>query len=86
MNPDSPVVLNKSELPETAQESIHSRPRAANHARQGLLGDGLNQHIVFSRLAVFRQQQKHSSQSLFRPVEELIHQVRLRSQIAFQQK
>jgi hypothetical protein len=86
MNPDSSVVFNKSELAKAAQECVDTRSRTANHARKSLLGDRLNQRIVFPRLAVLGQQQKHSRQPLFRPVEELIDQIRLCPQVAIEQK
>jgi hypothetical protein len=86
MNPDSSVVFNKPELAESAQEGVDTRSRTANHARKSFLGDRLNQSIVFLRLAVLSQQEKQSRQSLFRPVEELIDQIRLCPQVAIEQE
>ena len=79
MNPNTAVVLNKSELAKAAQEGIDTRPRTANHVRQSLLGDRLNQRILFPRLAILRQKQKYSRQPLFRSIEELVDQIRLGS-------
>jgi hypothetical protein len=86
MNPDTAVVFNKSEFAKATQEGIDTRPCTANHARKSFLGDRLNQRIVFPRLAILRQQQKYSSQPLFRSIKELIDQIRLGSQVAIQQE
>jgi hypothetical protein len=84
-DPDVAVVLDKSELPKLVHEEIDVSAAGADHFGERFLIDLGYDRIRPLFLAIIRQDQQKSRQTLFGRVEQLINQVLLHPNVAFHQ-
>src|SRR5271166_1506023 len=79
------VVVNKSQFPEAIHKKTHSRAGCADHFRQALLADLRNHGLWYTVFTKMSEHKKHSGQSLFTRIEELVDQILFVADIAREQ-
>ena len=75
------VVLDETQLPELVHEEIYAGSGSADHFREHFLRDFGKNPLEFVFLAIAREKQQRTRQTLFAGIEELIDQVLLDSDI-----
>jgi hypothetical protein len=79
------IVVNEAQFPEPVHKKTHPRTSGSYHFRQGLLADLRNDGLRNPFLAKTSEHQKHTDQSLFAGIEQLVDQVLFITDIARQQ-
>jgi len=75
-------VIDKAKLLELRHEMADPRSRRADHLRQMFLINAWEDSFRSAFLSKMRKQQKDSRQALLAGIEELVHQIRFKPDVA----